>query len=354
MCGQEERVLFTNGEKALRAGDYSSARGSFEALLRRNPKHVGALANLGVVFAQTRDYEQAASAYRKALALSPGHPLLHLNLGLALFKQDLYAEAGREFERVLARQQEHQQAQELLAACRIYTGQAERAAGALEGLLRDRPRDTGLLYLAGLAYLRMGKPELARQMFDRLTANATKGQAHYLAGKALAENEQFDEAARELEQAREVDGKLEGIDRELGKVYISLRRAEEAEARLRAAVAADAGDVEALYFLAGSLILQDKGSEAMPLLDTVVARRPSFWGVHYYRGRILLQQGKVGPAVTALERAANLQPAESSVYYQLSRAYRQAGRAADAAAVLKQMAALKKGDEDDASLLRKK
>ncbi len=346
--------MFVAGERALRAGDYSSARGSFEALLQRNPKHVGALANLGVVFAQMRDYEQAASAYRKALELSPGHPLLHLNLGLALFKQDLYAEAGREFERVLARQAENQQAQELLAACRIYTGQAERAAESLEGLLRDRPGDTGLLYLAGLAYLRIGKSELARQMFDRLTANATKGQAHYLAGKALAENEQFDEAARELELAREVDGKMEGIDRELGKVYISLRRAEEAEARLRAAVAADAGDVEALYFLAGSLILQDKGSEAMPLLDTVAARRPSFWGVHYYRGRILLQQGKVGPAVTALERAAKLQPAESSVYYQLSRAYRQAGRAADAAAALKKMAALKKSDEDDASLLRKK
>ncbi|MBL8217934.1 MAG: tetratricopeptide repeat protein, partial [Bryobacterales bacterium] len=122
MAAQEERDLFAAGEKALRAGDYASARTSFEQVLKRNPKHLAALANLGVVFAQTRDYEQAAATYRKTLALNPAHPLLHLNLGLALFKQDRYAEAAKEFEQTLARQPTHLQAQELLASCRIYTG----------------------------------------------------------------------------------------------------------------------------------------------------------------------------------------------------------------------------------------
>ncbi len=85
LAGQEERVLFTNGEQSLRTGDYASARATFEAILKRNPKNVAALANLGVVFAQTRNYELAAATYRKALVLNPTHPLLHLNLGLALF-----------------------------------------------------------------------------------------------------------------------------------------------------------------------------------------------------------------------------------------------------------------------------
>lgn len=352
--GQEDRDLFVTGERALRAGDYSTAQKSFESLLKRNPKNTAALANLGVVFAQTRDYEQAATTYRKALALNPTHPLLHLNLGLALFKQDQYAAAAKEFEQTLTRQPSHLQAQELLASCRIYTGQADKAAASLEALLQDRPNDPSLLYLAGLAQLRLRKPEQAKPFFDRLTANTTPAQAHFLAGKALAENEQFDEAIRALEAARQADAKLEGIHRELGKVYISLRRAEDAEASLRAAIAADPGDIEATYFLAGALILQDKSKEAMPLLDTVAVRRPSFWGVHYYRGRILLQQGSVAPAIQALERAATLQPDESSIYYQLARAYRQANRPAAASTALKKLTALKKAESDDSTLLRKK
>jgi len=347
LAAQEERDLFVRGENALRSGDYASARVSFEKVLERNPQHIAALANLGVVFAQTRDYEKAADTYRQALALHPKHPLLHLNLGLALFKQDRYAEAAKEFEQTLAGQPQHLQAQELLASCRIYTGEADRAVATLETLLKERPTDPGLLYLTGLAHLRAGKPDQAKPIFDRLTAHASPAQAHFLAGKALAENEQFDEAVRELERARAVDAKLDGIDRELGKVYISLRRAEEAETRLRASVAADRGDVEALYFLAGSLILQDKNAEALPLLETVALRRPSFWGAHYYRGRILLQQGSVAAAIQSLERAAAFQPSESSIYYQLARAYKQANRASDAAAALKKMAALKQPAVDE-------
>lgn len=355
LSGQEERDFFAAGEQALRSGDFATARTRFEAVLKRNPKNAAALANLGVVHAQTGEYELAAAAYRKALQLSPSHPLLHLNLGLALFKQELYAPAAREFEQTLARQPSHVQAQELLAACRIYTGAPTQAAASLESLLKDRPGDPGLLYLLGLAYLKDNKPSQARPVFDRLLANASKPQAHFLAGKALSENEQFDQAVKELGEARALDPKLDGIDRELGKVYISLRRAEDAEARLRAAVHTDPGDIEALYFLAGALILQDKIGDALPLLNTVAKKRPSFWGVHYYRGRILLQQAQIPAAIEALERAASLQPEESSIYYQLSRAYRQAGRPADAAAALKKMAALKhQPDSTDPTLLRRR
>jgi predicted Zn-dependent protease len=280
--------------------------------------------------------------------------LLHLNLGLAWFKQDRCPEAAPEFERTLARLPGHEQARELLAACRIQLGQPDAAAREIEALRAARPSDPGLLYLLGLARLKQGRPEAAREAFGKLIASAPAAQARYLIGKAHYENEEFEEAETELLAARAGDPSMDGLDRELGKVYISVRRAEDAEKFLRAALGRDAGDVEARYFLAGALILQDRGGEALPLLEEVAAARPRFWGAHYYRGRVLLQQSNVQDALAALELAAKLKPDESSVLYQLARAYRLAGRPAAADEALKKMAALKQGSSSDAELLRRK
>lgn len=356
----DERSAFQAAEQALRAGRLDEARSGFQAILKRNPRHLAALANLGVVEAQARNYAAAEQSYRRALKLAPDHPLLHLNLGLALFKQDLYPEAAREFEQTLARSPSHTQAQELLAACHVHTGAAARALPVLTALLQSRPAEPGLLYLHALALVKLNRHDEAQTSLRNLFAAAPPALAHFLAGKAHYENEAFDEAVSELEQARTLDPKLEGVHRELGKVFISLRRAQEAETALRAALAADPNDTEARYFLAGALVLQDRGGEALPLLDEVARHRPAFWGVHYYRGRILLGEGKAAEALPALEQAAKLNPTESSTFYQLARAYRAIGRSADATAALARLSQLKAqagtqtGAPNDPALLRRK
>jgi predicted Zn-dependent protease len=78
-------VLFERAASALAAGDYGAAEKGFTAVLKKQPNHVGALGNLGVVYSRTLRSARAIETYQRALALSPGDLALRLNLGLVYF-----------------------------------------------------------------------------------------------------------------------------------------------------------------------------------------------------------------------------------------------------------------------------
>src|SRR2546429_7364905 len=56
-------------------------------------------------------------------------------------------------------------------------------------------------------------------------------------------------------------------DLELGKVYISLRRREEAEKELRAALDQDGEDTSAIYFLGALYVQNGEYRKSVPLLE---------------------------------------------------------------------------------------
>ncbi len=339
-----DQAAFERATEALRQGDHVGAESGFRSVLEANPRHLPALANLGVVYSQTRQYERAIEIYRRALTLAPGDARLQLNLGIAYFKQDRFGEAVPHLEKAGT----SSQARELLAASYIYTDQAERSLGVLAGLDGRAP---GVLYLLGLAHQKTGDRQRAQEAFAGLLGSATPAQSRFLLGKARYELGEFEEAARELEQASE----LPGAARELGKVYVSLRRNDDAERWLRKAVEQDGGDTEARYFLGGVLMQQDRAAEARPLFESVERDRPQFWGGHYYLGRLRLDAGNPAEAIGYLETAARLRPEEAAVFYQLGRAYRAAGRLQDAEAALERLGTLKaQAAAGDVELLRRR
>jgi tetratricopeptide (TPR) repeat protein len=317
---QAEQAAFERAAAALRQGDYRRAEDGFRAILDKNPKHLPALGNLGVVYSQTRRYERAIEIYHKALALAPGNAQLELNLGIAYVKQDRCREALPHLENAAAGDAPKIQVGELLAACYTHSNQPERAAKVLAGLV----------------------------------GAAAPAQAHFLMGRARYELAEFEEARKELERAAALDPRLAGLARELGKVYVSLRGAADAERWLRRAVEQDSGDTEARYFLGALLLTLDKIEEAKALLESVERDRPQFWGAHYYLGKLLLGSGKPAESVAHLEMAAKLRPDEPAVLYQLARALQGAGRNQESEAALRRLSQLRaKAAADELDLLRR-
>ena len=127
-------VVFERAASALAAQDYGAAEQGFAAVLKKQPNHIGALGNLGVVYSRTQRSARAIETYRRALALNPGDLALRLNLGLVYFKQENYQLAARQFSRIVAKQPNHRQAQELLAMCQIHLGEPKLAISSLESL----------------------------------------------------------------------------------------------------------------------------------------------------------------------------------------------------------------------------
>jgi tetratricopeptide (TPR) repeat protein len=320
----------------LSSQDYPGAEQGFLAVLKLEPRNVGALGNLGVVYSRMNRFGQAVQTYERALRIAPGNPALMLNLGLAYVKQEQFAQALPIFTKLGATAPTLQNRQ-LLATCLVETGQPEKALTVLDALVRENPSDTGLLYLQGVALARLKKSDAAHEAWARMMAAAPPAQAAFLMGKASYETENFEDAAKFFRQALEADPSLQDSHRELGKTLVSLRDNEAAAKELRLA---DPNDGEALYFLGGALA-SVADPEAYPVLEKARDLNPDFWGSYYYLGKLQFEQGKTREALANLEHAVRLKPDESAVIYQLGRAYQKAGRAAEAQAAFEKVRKLK-------------
>ena len=63
--------IFEQASQALHSGDYAAAESGFRQILKTDPQNIGALGNLGVVYAHTHRYAKGIEVYKRGLALSP-------------------------------------------------------------------------------------------------------------------------------------------------------------------------------------------------------------------------------------------------------------------------------------------
>ena len=129
--------IFESASVALKNGDYQAAEAGFRKVLQAEPKNVGAMSNLGVVYSRTLRYARAIEIYKRALSFSPREQGVLLNLGLVYLKQDDYGRAQSYFARLHRIDPKNAQAANLLATCLVYGGEPARALEqadvALEG-----------------------------------------------------------------------------------------------------------------------------------------------------------------------------------------------------------------------------
>jgi tetratricopeptide (TPR) repeat protein len=185
-------TVFQQAASALTSGNYADAEHGFTRVLQKEPNHVGALGNLGVVYSRTQRPAKAIETYRKALRLSPRDPALLLNLGLVYLKQESYRQAAGSFSRILTLKPAHAQARELLATCRLHLGETAAAIESLEALRKTNPMNAGVLYLLGIAYLKEKQRDKATRVLDEMMLSAlSPAQAHFLLGKAYYDGAHF-------------------------------------------------------------------------------------------------------------------------------------------------------------------
>src|SRR5947209_16341782 len=114
--------VFDRAVAALSAGDYAAAESGFQQVLKASPNHIGALGNLGVVYARSEQFDKAIGVYQRALRLVPNEKGLQLNLGLAYLKQESWAEALPVFQALVKADPGSKQARSLLATTQLHTG----------------------------------------------------------------------------------------------------------------------------------------------------------------------------------------------------------------------------------------
>jgi superkiller protein 3 len=350
LCAAEPKEIFDAAARALTAGEYEAAERGFQSVLRQQPGNIAALSNLGVIYSRTSRADEAIAVYRRALKLSPDDKAILLNLGLVYLKQENHSRALPLFKRVVEIDPQHLQARQLLAVCRVYTGQLAPAIHDLEVLHTNAPRDDGILFLLGFAYLKRHDAEKVKGVFQLMFEAAGAERAQFLVGKANYEATQFPQAEESFLEVLRLNPKFPGVHVELGKVYISLRRTDEAIRELELALKENAGDADAGYFLGGVLAQADRYAEAIPYLETARKAKPDFWAPYFYLGKAKLRLEQPAEAVVLLQRAVKLNPDEASAYFQLGRALQACGREAEARRALQRVRELRAAALDAATL----
>ncbi len=336
LCGfflyaaQPAKEVFDKAVRDFAAGDYASAERGFRSVLREQPNHIPALSNLGVIYSRTNRADQAITVYRHALRLSPDDKALLLNLGLVYLKQEKHSRALPYFARVVAIDPHNLQARQLLAVCHAYTGQPAPAIRDLEALHAAAPRDEGILFLLGFCYLKNHNPEKAKAIFQLMFEAAGPARAQFLLGRANYEATQFSQAEEAFLEVLRLDPKFPGAHLELGKVYISLRRTDQAIRELDLALKGDPRDADASYFLGGLLVQEGRYTEGIPYLERAKEAKPDFWAPYFYLGKAKLRLEQPAEAVVLLQRTVELNPDDASAFYDLSRALKACGREAEA------------------------
>ncbi len=322
--------VFDRAAQALVAGDYPAAERGFQAVLRDEPRHVGALGNLGIIYSRTNRTAQAIAAYRRALRISPDDKAILLNLGLLYLKQESHKKALPLFERVVALDPQHPQARQLLAICRLYTGQLAPAIRDLETLRAAHPKDEQILFLLGFAYLKSSDADHAKSVFQEMFQVAGPARAEFMLGRACYEAALFERAEESYLEVLRLDPAFPGLHLELGKLYISQRRTDDAIRELNIVLRENANNEDANYYLGGLFVQEARYKEAIPYLERARKLKPDSWGTLFYLGKAKLRLDQPAEAATLLQRAVELNPDEASAYYHLGRALRACGRTAEA------------------------
>jgi superkiller protein 3 len=342
LCAAETaKEVFDGAVRALAAGDYETAERGFQSVLREQPRHIAALSNLGVIYSRTNRADKAIAVYQRALQVSPNDKAILLNLGLVYLRQEAHARALPLFARVVAIDPQHLQARQLLAVCRAYVGQLAPAIHDLEALHTAAPRDEGILFLLGFAYLKNHDAEKAKAIFQLMFEAAGAERAQFLLGKAYYEATLFAQAEESFFEVLRLDPRFPGVHLELGKVYISLRRTDDAIRELELVLKEDPGDADASYFLGGLLAQVERYREAIPYLERARKVKPDFWAPYFYLGKAKLRLEQPAEAVVLLQRAVALNPDEASAYYQLGRALQACGREVEAGRALRRVGELR-------------
>jgi tetratricopeptide (TPR) repeat protein len=343
LCGlflwaaEPTKQVFDQAVRDLAAGNYPSAERGFQAVLREDPRQIAALSNLGVIYSRTNRADEAIAVYRRALRLSPNDQALLLNLGLVYLKQEAHARALPLFAQVVTIDPQNLQARQLLALCRAYTGQMAPAIRDLEALRAAAPRDENILFLLGFSYLKNHDTEKAKVIFQQMFEAAGPARAQFLLGKAYYEATVFPQAEAAFLETLRLDPRFPGVHLELGKVYISLRRTDDAIRELQLVLKEDPGDPDASYFLGGLLVQESRYTEGIPYLERAKKAKPDFWAPYFYLGKAKLRMSQPAEAVVLLQKAVALNPDEASAYYDLGRALKACGRELEASRALQRV-----------------
>jgi tetratricopeptide (TPR) repeat protein len=242
---EPENVELLNalGFALFQLGKSQEAVAPLEKALAADPKHLKAHNNLALASIDIGELELAEAHYRESLALEP-QPAIYNDLGFVLERQGLSDEAVEMYRKSLELDPESASANYNLAAFLARRGEFDEAERHFRAALEAKPNTqtyTGLGFVLG----QQGRvDEAIASLNDAIEADPKNAAAYDQLGTILVQQGRLEDAAstyRRLVRSRP----SAGAHRELAQVLMSLGRSDEARREMEMAKALEGKPVEA-------------------------------------------------------------------------------------------------------------
>lgn len=356
------------GLAALNSGDLKLAQAKFEAVVRLEPQLEQGHSALGAVLVREGQWQAGIRELEKALAIKPGDEEAQLNLAMSYAETGAHARAIPLFAKAEAGARAHGStlpgqvlvlyaeslaamghtdgaiAQMKAAASRSGSAQIHDELGSLYAQKRDWAQAEAEFGQAlkldpnmAMAHLHLGyvfqaeqKGDPAAEWMRAYSLAPQNGEIAALAGKALADAEQDEQAAPVLEQALRLEPHSMTAAYALGVVYQRNNRVADAAELFKRVVEAEPKNVAALVNFGLALGQLHRGQDGIPYLQRAVALDPSNLTAHQDLAAAYLQVDQVANGIQELKTAIALAPNLPKTHYDLGVAYKLQDDAADA------------------------
>ncbi|HEY3788296.1 MAG TPA: tetratricopeptide repeat protein [Urbifossiella sp.] len=271
---QQIDVQFADAVSRHQAGDVAAAEQLYRQILADEPRHAGALTNLGVILAKTNP-EEAAKFYSSAIAANPGQIDAHINLGNVLRKLKRSQEAANAYQSALRIDPHSTRAYLSLGLVANDVGDGGNAAECFRRALGIDPNFAEAYNLLGDVLYRTGRIDEAVSIYREFIVRfPDEARAHHNLGLALASRGDYENALPELELALKLRPNYPDAHNSLGVALEAIGRADEAQLHYRQAVELRPDFADAWSNLGTSYTEQGRVNEAIEALRKSLELRP--------------------------------------------------------------------------------
>jgi tetratricopeptide (TPR) repeat protein len=320
-------AVAAEGVAAFDRGDEAAARTLFARALQLDPKNVTAHTYLGIMSDRAGDLKDAERHFAAAAIAAPLLPSARNNHGAILLRLGRTEEAVRQFETSLKLDRNQPSALVNLAQIRFSQGTPESLRAALDLFTRAQALepDVGVARALVVVALKLNDRAAAAAGYRDYSARVAAGAGPEVAGAAaradlggaLLEAELFTEAARELKAAVAADpSNVEAVVR-LGKVYVALKDLPAAGRTLEGAVARGLEAAPVYALLASVYEKTGHVENAIPAMRLAITRDPQREEYRFRYGMLLTNVLAPGAAVIRLEEALKSFPDSPRLWFAL-------------------------------------
>lgn len=322
------------GRQALIAGRYEDAEQAYKRLAQIDPGVAEVYAALGLAYYQERKFDQAVPALRQALKLKPGLQKTNTLLAMSLAELGHYRQALPGLEKGFRFSSDS----ELKRRCglqleRTYT-ELKRDREAVEvamELNRLYPKDPEVLYHTGQIY-----GNYAFIMMHTLGKVAPNSLWRHLAAAEAYESQGSDTLALgEYRAVLKLDPTRPGIHYRMGRTLMarsqhgtSAADTSEASKEFELELKQDPGNANAWYELGEIYRTSGRLDEAAKCFQSALQYYPDFEEANLGLASVLMMQQKPGMALPRLQKAIALNPDDEVSWYRLMRVEKSLGNVA--------------------------